>query len=58
MDRLISAAQSNTGWNTEAEKQAVLAMFLEARGKYEELAKGGNLRTALPIASKAQAGER
>jgi hypothetical protein len=36
---MISAAQSNTGWNTEAEKQAVLAMFLEARRKYEALAK-------------------
>jgi TolB protein len=37
VDRLIAAAQSNTSWNTEAEKQGVLAAFREARGKYGSL---------------------
>jgi hypothetical protein len=32
--RLISAARSNTSWNTEAEKESVLSMLQEARGKY------------------------
>lgn len=39
VDRLIAAARSNTSWNTEAEKQAVVAAFQEARGKYEALTK-------------------
>ncbi len=39
MDRLISASQNSTAWNTDAEKQAVLAEFLEARQKYEKIAK-------------------
>ena len=39
VDRLIAAADSNSSWNTEAEKQAVLAAFREARGKYEALTK-------------------
>jgi TolB protein len=39
MDRLISAAQGSTAWNTVAEKQAVLATFAEARKKYEDFAK-------------------
>jgi hypothetical protein len=39
MDRLISAAQNSTAWNTEAERQAVLAAFQEARQKYEKIAK-------------------
>ena len=39
MDRLIAAAESNTAWNTDAEKQAVVGAFREARGKYEALAK-------------------
>jgi hypothetical protein len=38
MDRLIAAARSNTSWNTDAEKQAVLTMFGEARVKYQQLA--------------------
>jgi len=37
MDRLIAAAQGNTSWNTEAEKQSVLTMFEEARRKYGAL---------------------
>lgn len=41
MERLIAAAQSSAAWNTEAEKQAVLAMFEEARQKYEGMAKPG-----------------
>jgi TolB protein len=39
MERLISAAQSSASWNTEAEKQSVLALFEEARQKYENIAK-------------------
>ena len=39
MDRLIAAAQSNGLWNTEAEKQAVLALFDEAKKKYKALGK-------------------
>jgi Tol biopolymer transport system component len=39
VDRLIAAARSNTNWNTETEKQAVLVMFQEARQKYERIAK-------------------
>ncbi len=39
MDRLIAAAQSNTSWNTDAEKQSVLTMFEEARKKYDALAR-------------------
>ncbi len=38
VDRLIAAARSNTNWNTEAEKQSVLALFEEARKKYSQLA--------------------
>ena len=34
VDRLISAARSNTSWNTEAEKESVLSMLQEARKKY------------------------
>lgn len=37
MDRLIAAVQSNTSWNTDAEKQSVLTMFKEARKKYDAL---------------------
>jgi TolB protein len=37
MDRLISAAQSSTAWNTETEKQAVLATFEAAKRKYENI---------------------
>ncbi|MGA7080388.1 MAG: CehA/McbA family metallohydrolase [Terriglobales bacterium] len=41
MERLISAVQSSTAWNTETERQAVLAIFEEARQKYENIAKPG-----------------
>jgi TolB protein len=34
IDRLIAATGSNTSWNTEAEKESVLEMLHEARGKY------------------------
>ncbi len=37
VDRLIAAATSNTSWNTEAEKGAVLAMLQEARAKYARM---------------------
>jgi hypothetical protein len=37
VDRLIAAARSNTSWNTEAEKQSVLGMLQEARGKYVKM---------------------
>jgi Tol biopolymer transport system component len=37
MDRLIAAAQTNTSWNTDAEKQSVLTLFEEARKKYDAL---------------------
>jgi TolB protein len=39
VDRLITAARSNTSWNTEAEKDSVISMLWEARAKYTELAK-------------------
>jgi TolB protein len=38
VDRLIAAAQSNTSWNTDAEKQSVLNLLEHARKKYEDLA--------------------
>jgi hypothetical protein len=38
VDRLIVAARSNASWNTEAEKESVLAMLGEARKKYAEMA--------------------
>ena len=41
MERLISAAQSSSAWNTDAEKQAVLKLFEEAKQKYEDIAKPG-----------------
>src|ERR1019366_8062606 len=34
VDRLISAARSDTSWNTAAEKESVLSMLQEARTKY------------------------
>lgn len=39
MNRLISAAQASSSWNTESEKQSTLALFGEAKKKYEALAK-------------------
>jgi TolB protein len=39
VDRLIDATSSNTSWDTDTEKQSVLAMLEEARKKYEALAK-------------------
>ena len=41
MGRLIRAAQESTAWNTETERQVVLAIFEEARQKYENIAKQG-----------------
>jgi hypothetical protein len=38
IDRLISAARSNTSWNTEAEKESVVSMLQEAKGKYAKIA--------------------
>jgi TolB protein len=38
VDRLISAARSNTSWNTEAEKESVLSMLNDAREKYVKIA--------------------
>ncbi len=38
VDRLISATRGNTSWNTEAEKESVLSMLQEARGKYVKVA--------------------
>jgi TolB protein len=37
IDRLIASAQSSTSWNTETEKQSVLALFGEAKRKFEAL---------------------
>jgi Tol biopolymer transport system component len=37
IDRLISAARSNTSWNTAAEKESVLSMLQEARTKYVKM---------------------
>jgi TolB protein len=34
IDRLISAAKSNSSWNTDAEKDSVLSLLQDARGKY------------------------
>jgi hypothetical protein len=39
MERLISAARSSTAWNTEAEKQTVLATFEAAKQKYLNVTK-------------------
>jgi TolB protein len=39
IDRLTSAARSNTSWNTEAEKQSVLSMLQAARDKYAGMLK-------------------
>ncbi len=38
IDRLIAAAEKNSSWNTDAEKQAVLGLLQQARQKYEGLA--------------------
>ncbi len=39
VDRLIAAAQRNTSWNTEAEKQSVLPLLQAAKEKYATLEK-------------------
>jgi len=44
MERLISAAQSSPVWNTETEKQSVLAIFQKAKQKYEDITKPGQLQ--------------
>jgi TolB protein len=41
MERLISAAKSSAAWNTEAEKQSVLAIFEKAKQKYRDIANSG-----------------
>ena len=41
VDRLIAAARSNTAWNTDTEKQAVLSMF---RGREREIRRVGEVR--------------
>ncbi len=38
VDRLITAARSNTSWNTEAEKQSVLSLLQDARERYVKMA--------------------
>jgi hypothetical protein len=38
VDRLVAAAQGNTLWNTDAEKESVLSLFREARARYAKLA--------------------
>jgi hypothetical protein len=37
VDRMIVAAQGNTSWNTDAEKESVLSLFREARSRYAKL---------------------
>jgi TolB protein len=37
VDRLIVAATTNTSWNSEAEKESVLSMLQEAKGKYVKM---------------------
>lgn len=37
VDRLISAARTNTSWNTDAEKESVLSTLGEARAKYVKM---------------------
>ena len=39
VDRLIAAARGSANWNTEAEKQAVPVLLVEAKKKYEALAR-------------------
>jgi hypothetical protein len=38
VDRLIAAARSNANWNTEEEKQSVVALLEEAMKKYAQIA--------------------
>lgn len=38
IDRLIVAAESNTSWNTTAEKESVLSLLHEAQAKYKKMA--------------------
>jgi TolB protein len=38
VDRLIAAAQGNSSWNTDAERESVLSLLREARAKYAKLA--------------------
>jgi hypothetical protein len=37
IDRLIVGARSNTSWNTEAEKESVLATLHDAKNKYVKM---------------------
>jgi TolB protein len=48
MERLISAAKSGAAWNTETEKQDVLALFEKAREKYKEIAKAMSQQNVRP----------
>jgi hypothetical protein len=38
VDRLITGAQGNSSWNTDAEKESVLSLLREARARYAKLA--------------------
>jgi hypothetical protein len=38
VNRLIAAARSNANWNTEEEKQSVVALLEEAMKKYAQIA--------------------
>lgn len=38
VDRLITAAQGNSSWNTDAERESVLSLLREARARYAKLA--------------------
>jgi Tol biopolymer transport system component len=40
VDRLIGAAQAHRDWNTDAERQATLALLTEARAFYARIAEG------------------
>jgi hypothetical protein len=48
MERLILAAKSGAAWNTETEKQDVLALFEKAREKYKEIAKAMSQQNVRP----------
>jgi hypothetical protein len=37
IDRLIVGARSSTSWNTEAEKESVLATLQDAKNKYVKM---------------------
>src|ERR1700751_3467605 len=41
MERLISAAENSSGWNTETERKSVLTIFEKAKQRYDDIAKSG-----------------